>query len=206
MIFYKMLRGTLRPWSVLLHLWSLLFSKPSVTNMFCFIFNTFFPSLKHSVWFTKRSVSFSKRFVLYKPFKSFLNKKFRLKCYGFIRISSGSFIVIIKMANWHRSQKLTPFIWRIILLLHISGLFLLNCTDLQVNFEFKLHLQVRQVFSSMIVSGTYILGRLIECNTCLSSMYLYVREKIRVTQADCFQKNSWIVNHSLHWQFTLHAY
>ena len=108
-------------------------------------------------------------------------KKFRLKCYGFIWTSSGSFIVIIKMANWHRSQKLTPFIWRIILLLHISGLFLLNCTDLQVNFEFELHLQVRQVFSSMIESGTYILGWLIECNNCLSSMYLYMWGKIRVT-------------------------
>ena len=74
MIFYKMLRGTLRPWSVLLQLWSLLFSKRSITNMFCFIFNTFFPSLKHSVWFTKRSVSFSKRFVLYKLSNRFLQK------------------------------------------------------------------------------------------------------------------------------------
>ena len=181
MIFDKMLRRKLRPWSVLLHLWSLLFSKLSITYMFCFIFNTFFPSLKHSFWFTKRSVSFSKRFVLYRSFKSYLTKSSVLKCYEFIQTSSGSFIVIIKMANWHRSQKLTPFIWRIILLLHISGPFSISCTDLQVNFEFELHLQVRQVFSSMIKSGTYILGRLIECNNCLSSMYLYVWGKIRVT-------------------------
>ena len=114
---------------------------------------------QHDLFHFQYILSVPKAFrLVHKAFR-FILKKFRLKCHGFIRSSSGSFIVIIKMANWHRSQKLTPFIWRIILLLHISGLFLLNCTDLQVNFESELDLQVRQVFSSICMIE---LGRILE--------------------------------------------
>ena len=108
-----------------IHLKSVLFSKRFVPlpKRFVSFSKRFVPSPKYSV-------SFSKHFVLSKAFKSVRAKRSLQR----IRKSSGVFIVIIKMANWQWSRKLIPFIWRIILLFHISGLFLWNCFDLQDNF------------------------------------------------------------------------
>ena len=107
-----------RPWSVLLHLKSVPVSK------------LFIPLPKRFVSFSRvllrpQSVPFRSQSVSFRTNRSNRFMQSVLK-------SSGVFIVIIKMVNWDWIWKLTPFIWRINLLFHISGLILWNCFDLQV--------------------------------------------------------------------------
>ena len=90
-VFNSIQNDMYRPWSALLHLKNVPFSKRFVPlpKRFVSFSKRFIPS-------PKRSVSFSKRFVPYKAFKSFRSKR----SVQSVRKSSGVFIVIIKMAIW----------------------------------------------------------------------------------------------------------
>ena len=119
-----------RLWSILLHLKSVPFSKRFVPlpKRFVSFLKCFVSSQKCFVSFTKRSV----QTVQIASCKAFHQK--RLEVFS-------SFHCHHQNGNWQWSPKFTQFIWRIILLFHTSGLFLWDCFDLQVNFEFELCLQ-----------------------------------------------------------------
>ena len=164
--------------------------------------------------FRSRIISFryQKVFFILEIFHSvpkvlcFVHKAFRTNCsFGVKRSiqsvwkSSGVFIVIIKMVNWQWSQKLTSFTENLENNSFISYISTFFC---ETALTYTLTLKLNYIYKTKHLGFSFK----IKCKNCQSSMYLCVWGKLWVVSANCFQKNQWIINDSLLWQFTLHAY
>ena len=113
-----------------------------------------------------KSVSFSKRFIPYRLFKSFREK---LSVQS-VRKYSGVFIVIIKMANWQWSRKLTHLFWEYFFNFIYQDLFCEPALTYRITLNFNYVSKTRhRVFSFMV-----------ECKNRSSCMYLYLWGKLRV--------------------------